>query len=127
MADLSRVSKNDQKKEISVFTTDTMSTDAHTFGTLPKGSLVTGAFVVVSKVDSTASSTIDVKIGSSVIANEVPVDALATITPTVAPLFFPTGGQISVAKGAVPGAGTGEMRLVIQFIELDLTDGTYLY
>lgn len=127
MADLSRSSKNDQKKEISIFATDIMDTNANTFGNLPKDSLVTGVFVVVSKVDPTASSTIDVKIGSTIIANEVPVAALATVTPTVAPLYFPTGGQISVVKGAVPGAGTGKIKVIIQFIETELTDGSYLY
>lgn len=126
MADLTFTGKNNQKKTYSVFTSDYCSTGANTFGMLPPESLVTAAYVVVKTADGTANATVDIMVGTTVIANEVDVDAVATIEGSVTPTYFETGGQISVAAGAVPGAGDGSIKVVIEFIETELTNGQYL-
>ena len=126
MADLTFASKNNQKKTLSIFASDLCSTAGHTFASLPQESLVTKAYVVVTKADTTNDSTIDVKIGNTVIANEVSVEATGTIVGSVTPTYFATGGVISFVPGAVAGAGNGEVKLVIEFIETELTNGQYL-
>lgn len=127
MADLTYNNKNDQKKSIAVFASGVCTTAGHTFADLPAESLVTAVYAVVSKVDPTASSTIDVKIGSTVVANEVPVAALATAQGvSFVPKYFATGGEISFVAGATAPAGTGEIKLVIEFIETEKTTGEYL-
>lgn len=126
MADLSLVAKNNMKRGVGVFVCDYCATASQTFGYLPAGSLVTAVRAVVKKADGTASSTIDVKVGSTVIANEVPVAALGVPAVTTTPAFFATGGQISIAAGAVVPAGNGLVSVFIEFIEKDKTTGEYL-
>jgi len=123
MADLTRVGQNNYKREISVGVSDSMATTANTVFNLPANSLVTSVYVYVSAADSTASSTLDVIVGGTVVANEVAVTATGVATGTVTPTYFTDGGAVAVAAGTTAPAGDGACRLVVEYVELDLVTG----
>ena len=123
MADLIRVGQNNYKREISVGVSDDMSTADNTVFNLPANSLVTGVYVYVSAADTTASSTVDVKVGTTVVADEVAVAATGVASGTVAPTYFADGGAVAIAAGATAPAGDGACRLVVEYVELDLVTG----
>lgn len=126
--DLRFTGKNNQKKEISIFASAPMGTTAtmdNTLFTLPYNSLVTNAYVVITAVSGTATDTVDIKVGSTVVANEVIVGVLGVASGTVAKTFFPTGGLVSVVAGADAPGTTGTIRVVVEYIEVELSEGTY--
>ena len=123
MADLTRVGQNNYKREVSVGVSDSMATAANTVFNLPANSLVTGVYVYVSAADTTATSTLDVTVGGTVVADEVAVTAIGVATGTVTPTYFADGGAVSVAAGAVAPAGDGACRLVVEYVELDKVTG----
>jgi hypothetical protein len=127
MADVTFDDKNNQKKTLSILATGAISTGANTIGTLPEASLVTNVYAIVTTADTdtNGSCTVDVKVGSTVVANEVAVDATGIASGTVAQTYFPTGGAITVVAGAVAPDGDGVMKLVIEYIETELTNGQY--
>jgi hypothetical protein len=84
--DLTFNNKNNQKKEISVFASGVISTSAtmnDTLFTLPAASLVTAVYAIVTTASGTSTDTVDVKVGSTVIANEVVVGATGIASGTV--------------------------------------------
>lgn len=128
MADLTFETKNNQKKEISVFASGTISTTAtmnNTLFTLPKASLVTAVYAIVTTASGTSTDTIDVKVGSTVIANEVVVGVAGIASGTVAKTYFATGGTVTVVAGADAPDTAGRFKLVIEYIETELCEGSY--
>lgn len=128
MADLRFADKNNQKKEISVFGSGVLSTSAtmdDTLFTLPKASIVTGVWVDVSTASGTATDTVDIKVGSTVVANEVVVGTTGTKTGSVTATYFPTGGSVSVVAGADAPDAAGRFKVVVQYIETELCEGSY--
>ena len=128
MADLTFNDKNNQKKKISAFASGTIATSAtmnDTLFTLPANSLVTAVYAIVTTASGTATDTVDVKVGSTVVANEVVVGVLGVASGTVAKTFFPTGGVVTVVAGADAPDAAGRIRIVVEYIEVELTDGQY--
>lgn len=128
MADLTFVGKNNQKKEISIFASApiaTSATMADTLFTLPKASLVTAVYAIVTTVSGTSTDTVDVKVGSTVVANEVVVGVLGVASGTVAKTYFPTGGVVTVVAGADAPGTTGVIKIVVEYIETELCEGSY--
>lgn len=129
MADLRFEDKNNQKKTFSVFCSGEVATSAtmsDILFTLPKASLVTSVKAVVLTVSGTATDTVDVKVGTTVVANEVVtgVAGVAAITAVV-PTYFPTGGSVTVVAGADAPGSTGVIKIIVEYIETELTNGTY--
>ena len=122
--------KNNQKKEPSVFASGLIecalgSTPDYILFTLPKASLVTNVYAIVTDAADTGD-TLDIKVGSTVVANEVAISALGVASGTVAQTYFPTGGTVSVVAGAGAALGAaGAFKIVVEYIETELTDGTY--
>jgi len=128
MADIRFEAKNNQKKTYSVAATGAISTSAtmeEVLFTLPIASLVTAAYVVVLTASGTATDTVDIKVGSTVVANEVVVGTTGTKVGTAAPTYFPTGGAVSVVAGADAPDGAGIIKVVVEYIETELTNGQY--
>ena len=132
MADKTRDDNNFQKRGVCVFTAPLAEADILTtgsvYGNLPERSLIVSAGVLVTTVSTTTSSTLDVKVGSTVVANEVAVTAAGFIAGTMvaANQYFATGGAITVLAGSTtPAAGDLVGELVIEYIELDKTTGEY--
>ena len=128
MADLTYSDKNNQKKKISAFASGTIATSAtmnDTLFTLPVNSLVTAVYAIVTTASGTATDTVDVKVGTTVVANEVVVGVLGVASGTVAKTFFPTGGVVTVVAGADAPDAAGRIRIVVEYIEVELTDGQY--
>ena len=128
MADLTYSDKNNQKKKISAFASGVITTSAtmnDTLFTLPVNSLVTAVYAIVTTASGAATDTVDVKVGSTVVANEVVVGVLGVASGTVAKTFFPTGGVVTVVAGADAPDAAGRIRIVVEYIEVELTDGTY--
>ncbi|NCB01247.1 MAG: hypothetical protein EOM67_03650 [Spirochaetia bacterium] len=128
MADLRFEGKNNQKKGVSIFSSEVITTSAtmnDTLFTLPANSLVTAVYAVVTTGSGSATNTVDVKVGTTVVANEVIVGVVGVASGTVAKTFFPTGGSVTVVAGADAPGTTGKVKIVIVYIETELTTGTY--
>jgi len=128
MADLTFVGKNNQKKTKSLFASAEITTAvalSETLFTLPPQSVVTNAYAIVTTVSGTATDTVDIKVGATVVANEVVVGVLGIQDGTLAKTYFPTGGQVTVVAGADAPGTTGKIRIVIEYDEIELTNGTY--
>jgi hypothetical protein len=129
MADLTLTGKNNQKREISVAVCETVATSAtmdETLFNLPVNSLVMRAQVLVETVSGAATSTVDVKVGATVVANEVAVTSAGLVDGSVTPAQFATGGAVSVVAGAVAPDAAGRIRVILEYIELDTTTGMYI-
>lgn len=128
MADLRFEGKNNQKKGVSIFSSEAITTSAtmnDTLFTLPANSLVTAVYAIVLAGSGTATDTVDVKVGTTVVANEVVVGVVGVASGTVAKTFFPTGGSVTVVAGADAPGTTGKVKIVVEYIETELTTGTY--
>lgn len=128
MADLTFDNKNNQKKTLSVFASGTISTTAtmaETLFTLPAASLVTAVYAIVTTASGTSTDTVDVKVGSTVIANDVVVGATGIASGTVAKTYFATGGVVTVVAGADAPGTAGRFKLVVEYIEIELCNGAY--
>lgn len=128
MADLTFENKNNQKKTRSAFASGVITTAAdmnETLFTLPANSLVTEVYAIVETGSGTATDTVDVKVGSTVVANEVVVGVVGVATGTVTKAFFPTGGVVTVVAGADAPGTTGKIRIVVEYVEVELTNGQY--
>ena len=132
MTDRKRTGLNNQKRSVSVLSVPFVEADILTTGsiyaTLPPRSLILSVSVLVTTVSGTAVSTVDVEANGVVIANEVAVTVAGNIVGTVvsAAAYLATGGDIEVLAGAVtPATGSLVGDLVIEYIELDKTNGEY--
>jgi hypothetical protein len=128
MADLRQSDKNRQKKTLSIFASGIISTsstmDDNLF-TLPVASLVTNVYAIVTTASGTATDTVDVKVGSTVVANEVVVGATGVASGTVSETYFPTGGDVTVVAGADAPDDAGRIKIVVEYIETELTSGEF--
>jgi hypothetical protein len=124
MADLTHTGKNSRKKTISLFSTEKMSTENHTIGVLPSGSLITEISVITSTADTTADSNIDVKIGNTVVGNDLGVASTGVDTSTTKH-YIEVGGIITTVAGGTAPAGDGVVRVVITYLEINKGNGDY--
>jgi len=128
MADLRFEDKNNQKKEISVFasgviaTSDTMN---ETLFTLPEAALITRAYAIVLTPSGTDTDTVDIKVGSLVIGDEVKVGLSGVQGGSQSMGYFPTGGTVTVVAGDDAPDDAGRIKIMVEYIETELTNGTY--
>jgi hypothetical protein len=129
MADRRFEYKNNQKKEGSFFASGqiaTSSTMNDTLFTLPKNSVVLNVWAVVETASGTATDTIDVKVGSTVVGDEIVVGVVGVKAPTTLnKTFFATGGSVTVVAGADAPDAAGVIRVVMEYLEVELSEGTY--
>lgn len=128
MADLRFEDKNNQKKQVGVFASGLVATSAtmdDILFTLPAESVVTNAYAVVATASGTATDTVDIKVGTTVIANEVVVGVEGVGTGTVAQGYFPNGGLVTVVAGGDAPDDAGSIKIVVEYVETELTSGTY--
>lgn len=116
-----------QKKGVSVFVGDIVEADI-VAGTalfnLPDNSYVTKAFIDVTTVSTTATSTVDIQVGTTVVANECAATSAGYAAGTNAPAKFATGGAVTAVVGAVaPAAGDLECTLYVEYVEYTKTNG----
>jgi len=97
MVDLRFKDKNNQKKEYSVFASGVLDGENGALFTLPEASYVT-AITVIALDGGTADGT---------------VNGISTST------YYPTGADVSVS-GIV-----GKEKVIVEYIETELTEGTY--
>jgi len=147
MGDLLRTGLNNQKRENSVSVSQVLAADIATaaiaadtstgqravalntalVADLPARSLVTNVLVSVLAASAIAGETVDVSINGVVTGNEMIVGVLGITASAVVPVYFATGGEITIAPGAVPPTGTTmSIEVIIEFIELDVVEGTYM-
>lgn len=92
--------------------------------TLPKSSLVVRAHAVVTVGTGDAADEFDL------VANEITIGSIAVetaVADTIAittPLYLPTGGEVKLVPAAALTADASFI-LVVEYIETELTDGTY--
>lgn len=128
MADLRFKDKNNQKKTYSVFASGIIATSAtmnETLFTLPEASLVLSAKAIVITPSGVATDTVDILVGSTVVGNEIRVGVAGLQEGTPAPAYFATGGLVTVVAGADAPNGAGRIKIVVEYIETELTSGTY--
>jgi predicted RNA-binding protein with TRAM domain len=124
MADLRRVGKNNHKKVSGNFASEVITTsDAMDEGlfTLPEAAVVTRAYAVVLKAAGTG--TIDIKVGDTVVGDEVDIKTVGVQDGTQANTYFPTGGYVTVVTGAEAGDNAGRIKIVIEYVETELSTG----
>ena len=126
MADLRFDYKNNQKKKTSVFASgligrDNTATEADILFTLPKEVLITSCHVVI--VDTgVALDKLDITIGGVAYGNITDLSA-AGVESVASPLLYShTGGEVAITPTL---AGACSYRVVLEYVELDVTDGTY--
>ena len=127
MADLRLEDKNNQKKTSSVFASGILSTSAtmsDTLFTLPEASLVTNVYTYVETASGAVGDTVDVKVGSTVIANEAIVGVAGTVLDTV-DTYFPTGGSVTIVAGSDAPDAAGRIKIIVEYIETEVTSGAY--
>jgi len=129
MADLTFENKNNQKKTLSIFASATIAaasgtTPSDELFTLPEASLVTNVSVIV--IDAAAAGdTLDVKVGSTVVGNELDIASVG-VDSAVTPAYFATGGAVTCVAGAGGALGADcEYKIVVEYIETELTNGQY--
>ena len=129
--DRTRKGLNNQKRSICVAVSEELDsalvlTDGSLFANLPDKALIVGVYLVVT-VASASSDTLDLAYNGSVVANEIAADALGkadgTITGTAA--YSATGGELIIRNGAQPVDATFRGRIVVEYVELDMTEGSY--
>lgn len=131
--DKTRDDLNFQKKGVCVMVAPLVETeingDGAIIGVLPERAIITDVILNVTTESGTASATIDVLVGSDVVANEIDVNSAAgAIVGTVvaAQAYRATGGNVIVKDGSTaPAAGDLVMEAVVQYIELDKNTGEY--
>lgn len=116
-----------EKKGVRVFVGDIVEADI-VAGTaicnLPDNVYVTKAFIDVTTVSTTANATVDLKVGSTVIANECAATALGYAAGTNVPAKFATGGAVTAVVGAVaPAAGDLVCTVYVEYIEYKTRTG----
>jgi len=132
MTDKKRTGLNNQKRSVSVLSVPFVEADILTTGSiyaaLPPRSLILSVTIVVTTVSGTSSSTIDIEANGTVVANENAVTVAGAIVGTVvaAAAYLATGGNIEILAGATtPADGALVGDLVIEYVELDKTNGEY--
>jgi len=147
MSDLLRTGLNNQKREVNVAVSQVLAADIATamipanpatgqlavaantalVGILPERVIVTNVHVNTLVASAGAAETVDVLVNGVVVANENVVGVLGIGTPAIARSYFATGGQITVVPGAVPPVGTTmSIEVVVEYIELDTVEGSYI-
>ena len=126
MADLRFDYKNNQKKKTSVFASglierDNTTVEADILFTLPKEVLITSCHVIV--VDKgVALDELDITIGGAVYGNITDLSVVGVESVASALLYSHTGGEVAITPTL---AGACSYRVVLEYVELDVTDGTY--
>jgi len=147
MGDLTRTGLNNQKRENSIAVAQVLAADIATtaipanlaigqravaintalVALLPARALVTNVRVNVLAPSLVATETVDVAINGVIVGNEMVVGLAGLAAGVVTPAYFATGGEITIAPGLVPPTGiTMSVEVIVEFIELDVTEGTYL-
>ena len=128
--DIRYENKNNQKKELSIFASGLIAvanaaTPDYALFTLPRASLVTRAYAIITDA-AAAGDTLDIKVGSTVVANEIAISALGIASGTVTPAYFATGGLVTVVAGdGAALGGAAEFKIVVEYIETELSEGEY--
>lgn len=90
---------------------------------LPSNILVTRSTVIVKTASGTASSSVSVKVGNTVVHANAAVTAATVVTSNTGHAL-PAGGAVTVSPGATaPATGALECTLVLEYVELDKTNG----
>jgi hypothetical protein len=128
--DIRYVDKNNQKKEGSFFCSGLIalangSTPDYLVFTLPRASLVTRAYIIFTDA-AAAGDTLDIKVGSTVVANEISIASTGIASGTVTPTYFATGGSVTIVAGdGAALGGAAEIKVVVEYIETELSEGSY--
>lgn len=127
--DRKREGKLNQKRTASYmvipFTEAQILVDGSIFATFPQRSLIRGITMATITASGTATSTVQpvangVNLGAAL---AVTTAGAATATTSV---YLPTGGDLVLKSGATaPATGSLVGELVIEYVELDKTNGEY--
>ena len=110
-----------EKKGVRVFVGDITEADVvggSVICNLPDEVYVTKAFIDVVTPSSTTSATVDLQVGSAVVADECDATTAGYSAGTNAPAKFANGGQIKAVAGATaPAAGDLTCTVYVEYIE----------
>ena len=118
--------KNNQKKTLSAYASGVISAAAgalsDTLFTLPVGSLVQEVKVIVIKKSATPADAVKVLVGAVELTPTASVVGVDGVVNTAVNKYFATGGKVSLTGTLV---GTAEFKVVVTYLETELTTGTY--
>lgn len=130
MADLTLTGKNNQKKKSCAFASALISvasgaTPSDTLFNLPRAALVTNVYAIVTDA-ADVGDTIDIKVGTTMVANEIDISATGVASGTVTTAYFGAGGSVTAVAG--DGAAVGAdcaYKIVVEYIETEAATGEY--
>lgn len=129
-ANKTRDGKLNQKRKVSVmvipFVEADILVDGSVFVQLPERIMLMKATSNITTASGTATATLDVLVGATVVINEMAVAAANVTDETLEAggRYFATGGELIIKAGAVtPDAGDLVGELIIEYIELDKVSG----
>lgn len=132
MADLTELADNRLKRDVSVFKalglTEAQLLAIGTLFTLPRNSFISKVDVYINTVSATASSQMDIAVGGTDVATNIPVTvAGVAVMPTLAAARkYPNGGAVTINGGTTPpAAGDLVFDVIIEYVELDKHTGAY--
>ena len=131
-ANKTRDGKVMQKRGVSVlvipFVEADILVDGSVYANLPPRTMIMRILSNVTTASGTANATVDALFNGTVVSNEIPVAAanVTQETMAVAGQYSATGGEFVIKAGAVtPADGALVGELVVEYIELDKTNGEY--
>lgn len=130
--DLRLYDKSNQKKVTSVFASTSIevatgeTVEEDTLSVIPKNSLLLNAQVVVETGTGDAGDAINLMVGVDSFVSDLSLETEGVVDGTVTPLFLPNGGLLH-AVGAQAFAGDAKYKIIVEYIETELSTNTYTY
>lgn len=127
--DRKREGKLNQKRTASYmvipFTEAQILVDGSIFATFPQRSLIRGITMVTITASGTASSTVQPVANGTNLGSALAVTTAGAATATTS-VYLPTGGDLVLKSGATaPATGSLVGEFVVEYVELDKTNGEY--
>lgn len=131
MADLKLEGKNNQKRGVSVFVSESItvgtsvSAFTDTLFTLPANSLVTSGSAIVTDATGNTGDILSLLVGSETVVGSIPLDAvelsIGTVDTTKA--YRASGGTVYAAGTSAANPST--YKVVMEYVELNKTTGEF--
>lgn len=129
MPDATRQYGRHKKRGVSVMAlkvnlADLNAASAFVLGVLPESSLLMNAWIVQTIVGSVALSTADISADGNLLFNDYALTSVAdTVTADVTNIHLPTGGDVTITPSADLSAGTGQLWVMLEYIEYEQCTG----
>ncbi len=126
--------KNNQKKVTTIFASGIINTThqpimtGHLLFTLPEASLITKVHIytgVPCGINSgNPHGSVNIEVSGYNITSDILVENVGVATEEVNK-YFPTGGAVKIVSGHITPGADGEIKIIMEYIETELSSGIY--